>query len=127
MLTNFPRLAALLTAAQAETREFLAGRMAGWLWITIPAVLIIALVNVEAVGGIVRVLAKITLGAWLGYRIDRAAFRDARPHQPLEAAARLGAEDDREGQSIMLAVTCAYMLRRAAIIGACVIAAAIGV
>lgn len=111
----------------AEVRELGGGRMAWWLWATAPIVALVGFVSIDALGGLLRVLGKITLGAWLGYWIDRTAFRNARPHQPLEAAMRLGAEDDREGQSIMLAVTCAYMLRRAAIISACVIAAAIGV
>lgn len=126
-MTVVTKIREFIAMIEAGARELTGGRMAGWFWITLPAVLIVGLVNVEAVGGIVRVLAKITLGAWLGYRIDRAAFRDARPHQPLEAAGRLAEDNDREGRTIMLAVTCAYMLRRAAIIGACVIAAAIGV
>jgi len=120
-------LRSFLSTAGTVVAELAAGRMAQWLWATIPTIALVGFINVEALGGVVKVLAKMTLGAWLGYWIDRATFRNARPHQPLEASATLREESDREGQSIMLAVACAYMLRRAAIIGACVLASAIGV
>lgn len=114
-------------AALSGARQATAGRMAGWLWATIPAVILIGLVNVDALGGLLRVLAKVTMGAWLGYWIDRAAFREGRPHLPLEAAVRASDEGDHDRHALMIGVTCVYMIRRALIVGASVLGAAIGV
>lgn len=107
--------------------EVLVGRMAQWLWATVPAVAVVGFVNVEALGPIVKVLAKVTLGAWIGYWIDRASFRDARPHEPLAAARFLRDNGESERADRLLDIASRYQWRRAWVISACVLALAIGV
>lgn len=104
----------------AHAREIFAGRMSQWLWITIALVGLIFWLNAELIGPIFKVLAKITMAASVGYGVDRTAFPYARPHGPLDEAAHV-ADPMR-----LRFLSAAYQLRRALVIGACVLGSTIG-
>lgn len=124
---NTERLGAVALKIAAGVRELIAGRMAVWTWVTFALLALIAWVSADLLGPILKVLAKMTLGASLGYQIDRTAFPYARPHEPLGWAARAIVDPGTEHHGRMHYDTAArYMLRRAIIIAACIVGSTMG-
>ena len=98
------------------TDKAIGTRMIGWLIISIPLILIIALLSPQKIDLIVYKAMLITFAAWLGYRIDRGLFPYARPDKLAEPPAMPDSD---------LAFASA-MMRRAVIVAACVLAMALG-
>ena len=55
------------------------GRMLQWLIISAMLLIVVALIAPQQVGNIVKQAANVTLFAYLGYRLDRSVFPEARP------------------------------------------------
>ena len=91
-------------------------RMISWLAVSIPLIVIIAILSPQKIDLLVYKAVLITFSAWLGYRIDRGLFPYARPDRLAEEPAMPDSD---------LAVAAA-MLRRSIIVAACVLAMAIG-
>ena len=91
-------------------------RMISWLAVSIPLIVIIAILSPQKIDLLVYKAVLITFSAWLGYRIDRGLFPYARPDRLVEEPAMPDSD---------LAVAAA-MLRRSIIVAACVLAMAIG-
>jgi hypothetical protein len=100
-------------------------RMGLWLYVSLALLAVVAWLSWPTITMIVKVAAKVTTGAWLGYWLDRAAFRGARVHEPLQVATDDSQPD--EHRRIMFLLSLGYMLRRAIVIGACITAFALGV
>lgn len=118
------RIGAVALWLVAHAREIFVGRMSQWLWVTLILVGVIFWLNAELIGPIFKVLAKITMAASVGYAIDRTAFPYARPHEALDDARHMAERG--EPPVVLWALSAAYQLRRALIIGACVIGSTIG-
>lgn len=115
--------------------EIAVGRMSQWLWLTVALVGVLLWLNAELAGPLLKVLTKITLAASLGYAVDRTAFRGFRPHEPAVAAFQLGTElkaGTRNAESTKAEIrhlrllSAAYQLRRALIIGCCILGSTMG-
>ena len=91
-------------------------RMIAWLAISIPLFLIVAIVSPQKIELLIYKAVLITFSAWLGYRVDRGLFPYARPDRLAEEPAMPDSD---------LAFSEA-MKRRAIIVGACVLAMAMG-
>lgn len=126
-MTFVERIGAGVLKGLAGLRELLAGRMAVWLWITVALLAAICWVSLELLGPLLKVLAKMTLGAILGYHVDRTAFPYGRPHEPLEAAEKSLTDPLTEHHArIYFDLAARAMLRRAIIIGCCIVGSTMG-
>ena len=98
-------------------------RLRAWPWLALATLTLLGvLILAPAQAGVLLwSLSKLTLAAWLGYWIDRSLFRNARPHQVLEAAM---APDATLPQVLIAA---AVMLRRALLILAAILGLGLGV
>lgn len=88
-------------------------RLAGWVFVSLLLIAAIATIAPHQLGVVIYKLALVTLGAVLGYYIDRALFPYARPHK----MAATSPEVDRNAhwaQSLA-------MLRRAIVVLACIL------
>lgn len=63
--------------SKARMKDVLEG--SPWLWISLACVAFLAFYAPHQVGLLVWTLCKISMGAFLGYWIDRSVFHDARP------------------------------------------------
>lgn len=84
-------------------------RLWPWLGLAVASTAVVGVLAPHQLGVLVWTLSKISLAAWLGYRIHRSLERGPRPHE-LEGATRDAA-----------------LLRRALIVGAVVVAIGLGV
>lgn len=128
MTPEEPKVLATPTRLERAIVRVLAPRMAAWLWVSL--ILLVAvwwfaehMLKVLLYKGVI-----ITLAAFLGDKIVRAIeTRNRRPHELLEEATALRSrpgQEERAWQLEQLAHGIYY--RRALVIGACVIAGALG-
>lgn len=87
-----------------------------WLFLALVFTCIIAFVAPYQIGVLVWSLSKLSLGAYLGYWIDRSVFHYCRPHAFIEHRPAVQPE-----------VLTASMIRRAIIIAASILALGLGV
>jgi Cu/Ag efflux pump CusA len=100
------------------------GRMSVWLVVTIVLCVIVAFIARHQLGVTVYKLSLISLGAYIGYWIDRGLSPYARPHDLINKAAE--AWQDVGRWEILADLAARAMLRRAIIVAACVVAAGLG-
>lgn len=105
----------------------LRARMSGWLYVSVGLAVATLFVAPYQFPVTLYKLSLITVGAWLGYWLDRSLFRGAQPGALLEW------QQLEDGRAAPLPLTreqaiayAAAMLRRALIIAAVVIAVALG-
>lgn len=91
-------------------------RAGPWLVLALIATVLVAILHPHQIGVLIWSLCKLSLGAYLGYWIDRTIFPYARPHTFV---------DERSPESHATARSC--MIRRAIIIAAAIIGLAVGV
>lgn len=87
-----------------------------WLCLAFAFIAIVAVVAPYQLGVLAWSLSKLSLGAYLGYWVDRSIFHYCRPHAFLE-----------HNTSVPPAVFAASMIRRALIIAAAILALGLGV
>lgn len=102
-------------------------RMAGWLYVSLLLVAGILLVAPYQLPVTLYKLSLITVGAWLGYWLDRALFPYARPGCLIQWQASPGAAGAGLALSLPQAVAfAAALLRRALIVAAVVVGVGLG-
>ena len=69
----------------SATKSVATSRMSTWVWISIPLLLVVAILSPQKIGLVVYKINLITIAAALAYWIDRTAFPYARPDQVAEA------------------------------------------
>lgn len=94
--------------------KFRAGQ---WAIAALAMIVVIGYLSPQQIGVLVWSLTKLTLGAYLGYWIDRTIFYYARP----------GDFNITGGDTESWRIVCLCMLRRAAIMAAAIIALGLGV
>jgi hypothetical protein len=87
-----------------------------WLFLALVFTCIIAFVAPYQIGVLVWSLSKLSLGAYLGYWVDRSVFHYCRPHALLDHA-----------NAVLPAVFAASLIRRSLIIAAAILALGLGV
>jgi hypothetical protein len=92
----------------SATKSAATSRMSTWIWISIPLLIVVAILSPQKIGLVVYKINLITIAAALGYWIDRTAFPYARPDEVSEG------------------LMSASMVRRSMIMAACVLAMALG-
>lgn len=106
-------------------------RMTGWLLLAVCLVVVIALVSPQQLPVATYKLSLISLATVAGYWLDRSLYPYARPDSYLELDWRHGTEEPAFDADYRIVpgyhwVFCAAMLRRAIIVGAVVLAVALG-
>ena len=106
-------------------------RMTGWLLLAVCLVVVIALVSPQQLPVATYKLSLISLATVAGYWLDRSLFPYARPDSYLERDWRHGTDEADFDVDYRIVpghhwVFCAAMLRRAMVVGAVVLAVALG-
>ena len=65
----------------SATKSAATSRMSTWVWISIPLLIVVAILSPQKIGLVVYKINLITIAAALGYWIDRTAFPYARPDE----------------------------------------------
>lgn len=92
----------------SATKSAATSRMSTWVWISIPLLIVVAILSPQKIGLVVYKINLITIAAALGYWLDRNAFPYARPDQ------------------VAPEIVPSAMIRRSMIMAACVLAMALG-
>lgn len=92
----------------SATKSAATSRMVAWVYISIPLLLVVAILSPQKIGLFLYKANLVTFAAFLGYWIDRTAYPYARPD---------------EVDNVMMP---SAMIRRAIIMAACVLAMALG-
>lgn len=111
-------------AAKSRLVEFARHRMSLWLWITLLLIVAIGFMAPHMLSVLAWKASLLTMAAYLGYWICRAAEASVgRPHELLEEAS--AQKDPARSWQLEQLAAAAYQ-RRAWVISACLIAAALG-
>lgn len=95
-------------------------RLFGWTIITVLLLLLLGILRPEQLQVVLYKLSLVTLGAVLGYWIDRAMFPYARPHTQISCNANIHSDP------MMRTLPALLMLRRAVVVFACIIGLTLG-
>ncbi|WP_314972660.1 putative holin [Comamonas testosteroni] len=106
-------------------------RMTGWLLLAVALVAVIAFVSPQQLPVVAYKLSLISLAVITGYWLDRSLYPYARPDSYLERDWRHGTDEADFDVDYRIVpghhwVFCAAMIRRAMVVGAVVLAVALG-